>query len=94
MDNLVFYTVWNQLMAYRESDNRRLGVYGLDGNNYTAIIACGNRVYYRAESASGIKWYETDILFTYKRDTGVSTSALYVTSGGLYDGNLNFVKIS
>lgn len=94
MDNLVFYTVWNQLMAYRESDDRRLGVYGLDGNNYTAIMLCGNRVYYRAESQDGVKWYETDILFTYKKDTGVTTKELYITSGGLYDGNLNFVKTS
>ena len=94
MDNLFFYTVYGQLMAYRESDAARLGVYGLDGWQYTAIIACGDRVYYRAEQNGAVTWFETNILFQYKRDTGVHTKNLYVTSGGLYDGELNFVPIA
>ena len=90
-DNLIFYTVWGQLMAFRESENLPLGVLGLDGWSYTAILHCGDRVFYRAEKEGSFVWYETDTLFTFRKDIGVHTASLYPTNVGYYDGELHFV---
>ncbi len=93
-DDLIFYNVWDQLMAYRERTGECLGVLGLDGFAYNAILHCGGRVCYRAVKDGKVSWFETDTLFTYKKDLGISTYSLFITDSGYYDGDLRFIPAS